>query len=217
MSTFDGELGIKVGAYLLEKGLETPMWGAIPNTAEENIENCHRMIMQDLGLNLKDDSLVDTPKRVAKMYCRELFSGLDYKGFPKCTTVDNKMNHDELVIVKDVDVLSMCEHHFIPFVGTCSVGYIPSTKVLGLSKIPRVTDFFCRRPQIQERLTAQIHGALCCILDTLDVAVVIRAEHMCMRLRGVKQSGKETITSKLDGKFFDVPALREEFLMLTRK
>jgi GTP cyclohydrolase I len=126
------------------------------------------------------------------------------------------MNHNELVIVHGSDVLSMCEHHFVPFVGNACVGYIPNTVVLGLSKISRIVDFFSRRPQIQERLAAQIHATLANILGTEDVAVIIRAEHMCMRLRGVKQANAFTTTSKMSGKFMDKPALREEFLMLTR-
>lgn len=218
MSSKDPDLGKRVGLSLQHAGLETPMNGVgTPLNKQNLIADCHKTAMTYLGLDLRDDSLADTPDRVAKMYCQEIFQGLDYENFPKCTTVENKMHHDELVIVKDADVLSMCEHHFVPFIGTCSVGYIPHTKVLGLSKIPRVVDFFSRRPQIQERLTAQIHHALCFILNTSDVAVTMRAEHMCMRLRGVRQAGKETITSKISGKFFDKPALREEFLMLTRR
>jgi len=219
MST-DKELGKWVAAYLSSQGLETPiakpigMQGA---SLQDTIRLCQGHIMNALGLNITDDSLRESPQRVAKMYCEELFKGLDYDTFPKCTTVENKMQHDELIIVHDADVLSMCEHHFVPFVGSACVGYIPRTKVLGLSKIPRVVDFFSRRPQIQERLTAQIHAALSYILKTDDVAIVIKAEHMCMRLRGVKQASSYTTTSKMSGRFMDKPALREEFLTLTRK
>jgi GTP cyclohydrolase I len=211
---YDSDLGNRVAALMVETGIETPMKTTIRDS--QLIKASHLDIMQDgLGLDMGDDSLKDTPARVAKMYCEEIFTGLDYSLFPKCTTVENKMRHDELVIV-NADILSMCEHHFVPFIGEAHVAYIPNTKVLGLSKIPRVVDFFSRRPQIQERLTAQVHTALCYILETQDVAVTMKAEHMCMRLRGVQQQGKSTITSKMSGKFMDKPALREEFLMLTR-
>lgn len=216
MSSKDPELGKRVGLSLKFAGLETPMTGEGHLNKQEQIIEYHTKTMYALGLDLDDDSLAETPQRVAKMYCQEVFSGLDYDNFPKCTTVENKMQHNELIIV-NADVLSMCEHHFVPFIGECHVGYIPSTKVLGLSKIPRVVEFFSRRPQIQERLTAQVHCALKTILETEDIAVTMKAEHMCMRLRGVQQQGKYTITSKISGKFFDKPALREEFLMLTRR
>lgn len=229
MASTDPELGKLIGELLKRKGVETPMNDIYVGTILCNPTDSERMkyvsqevvesqtkIMQSLGMDLEDDSLKDTPDRVAKMYCQEIFTGLDYNNFPKCTTVTNKMKHDELIIVKGANVLSMCEHHFVPFVGTCSVGYIPTTKVLGLSKIPRVVDFFSRRPQIQERLTAQIYIALSDILETEDVAVVIKAEHMCMKLRGVKQAESETITSKMGGRFMLKPELRQEFLTLTR-
>ena len=220
MPSYDSQLGYEIHNHMIAKGYETPFgqkWCQTPrNNAHEAIVSFQKGIMNALGLDLEDDSLKDTPERVAKMYCQEIFSGLDYDAFPKCTTVVNKMNHDELVIVKDSDVLSMCEHHFVPFVGRCSVGYIPSTKVLGLSKFPRVIEFFSRRPQIQERLTAQVHLALCFILETEDVAVTFSCEHMCMRLRGIKQAGSKTITTKLSGKFMDKPELREEFLFMIR-
>jgi len=224
MADYDPDLGKKINEMLLHKGIETPMnTEMIPANQTDylrkdqfnRIQDAQANIMHVLRLDANDDSLFDTPRRVAKMYCEEIFAGLNYDNFPKCTTVPNSMNHNELVIV-NADVLSMCEHHFVPFVGEAHVGYIPSTKVLGLSKIPRVVDFFSRRPQIQERLTAQIHAALCFILDTQDVAVTMKAEHMCMRLRGVRQNGRSTVTSKMSGKFMDKPALREEFLMLTR-
>lgn len=224
MTSTDPDLGKKVSACLEALYLETPMnKEMIPANNSDylrkdqfsNIWDAQRSIMEALRLDVNDDSLLDTPRRVAKMYCEEVFSGLSYENFPKCTTVPNAMNHNELVIV-NADVLSMCEHHFVPFIGEAHVAYIPSTKVMGLSKFPRVVDFFARRPQIQERLTAQIHAALCFILDTDDVAVTMKAEHMCMRLRGVRQNGKSTTTSKMSGKFMDKPELREEFLMLTR-
>lgn len=220
----DPELGNRVARHLKSLGVETPInyEQVSPRATEytmksqfEGIQDAHTKVMRELRLDLSDDSLRETPKRVAKMYCHEVFTGLDYENFPKATTVENKANYDEMVAVRKADVLSMCEHHFQAFVGHASVAYIPKTKVLGLSKINRIVDFFSRRPQIQERLTLQIAHALQFILETEDVAVVIKAEHFCVRLRGVKQQS-ETITSKMGGRFMDNPALREEFLALTR-
>jgi GTP cyclohydrolase I len=155
--------------------------------------------------------------RVAKMYLEELFWGLNPNNFPKCTVVENKMGYDEMVIEKGVSVMSTCEHHFQTIVGTAAVAYIPNQKVLGLSKIPRIVEYFSRRPQIQERLTEQIYFALSYILDTEDVAVVIDAEHFCVKARGVQDHGSTTITSKLGGGFRNDPALRSEFMNLIRK
>lgn len=210
----DPELGKKIASSLKIHGVETPMTPENKHS-EAYIEAQVSSLVSALGLDLGDDSLSETPHRVAKMYCHEVFTGLNYENFPKCTTVDNKANYDEMVAVRKADVLSMCEHHFQPFVGHAAVAYIPKTKVLGLSKINRVVDFFSRRPQIQERLTLQIAYALSFILETSDIAVVIKAEHFCVRLRGVKQQS-ETITSKMMGKFMTNYALREEFLALTR-
>jgi GTP cyclohydrolase I len=199
---------------LVELGIETPMMSSAPDPTI--IGASFLDIMQEgLGLDMRDDSLDGTPARIAKMYGQEIFYGLDYKNFPKCTTVENKMGYDEAVVVKDADVLSVCEHHFVPFVGKACVAYLPSTKVLGLSKINRVVDFFARRPQVQERLTEQIWHTLACILETQHIAIVIRAEHMCVRLRGVKQES-HTITSKLGGIFKTKPEARAEFFALTR-
>jgi GTP cyclohydrolase I len=217
MASNDPILGKAVAAHLRTLGIETPMSpsNAGVSTRFQNIHDSHQVIMRALDLDLSDDSLQETPKRVAKMYCGEIFTGLDYSRFPKVTTVENKAQYDEMVAVRKADVLSVCEHHFVPFIGHAAVAYIPNTKVLGLSKINRIVDFFSRRPQIQERLTLQIYAALRFVLETDDIAVVIKAEHYCVRLRGVKQQS-ETITSKMGGKFMTVPALREEFLALTR-
>ena len=214
MAEYDKELGNSVANYLAEQGIETPFDGS--HHDQELVRLRFLDIMRDgLSLNLKDDSLKETPHRVAKMYCDEIFTGLDYSKFPKCTTIENKMGMDEMVMVRNADVLSVCEHHFVPFIGKAFVGYIPGTKVLGLSKINRIVDFFSRRPQVQERLTLQIYEALCLILNTKDIAVVIKADHLCVRLRGIKQESN-TITSKMGGKFMDKPALRQEFLELMR-
>lgn len=221
----DVELGRNVHAYLQSIGLETPMVDYTPHdhnvrgckdAANYNmIRNAQMNIMETLRLDMTDDSLRDTPNRIAKMYCQEIFTGLDYANFPKCTTVANKWT-DEMVAVANIEVCSMCEHHFLPFIGTAAVAYIPKDDVLGLSKFNRVVDFFARRPQIQERLTEQVAAALRYILKTDDVAVVIKAKHYCVQLRGVKDANSETITSRMSGKFLAVPALRAEFLSLVK-
>lgn len=224
----DIELGMKVHRHLEALGLETPMFFAGQEVQSElqrenalsmtqrQIEANHRGSMQVLGLDLSDDSLRDTPKRVAKMFCHEIFTGLDYANFPKCTTVENKMKYQEMVCVDQIEVMSMCEHHFLPFIGHATIAYIPDQKVLGLSKFNRIVDFFARRPQIQERLTEQVSAALQLILETPDVAVVIRSSHLCVKLRGVKDTSSDTITSRLAGKFRAVDSLRAEFLALSR-
>jgi GTP cyclohydrolase I len=210
----DPELGQRVHEHLIKMGVETP---TMPNLLDRKekidiIERNFKNIMEALGLNLEDDSLTDTPKRVAKMYVNEIFWGLDYDAFPKCTTVDNKMNYDEMVIERDVNVQSNCEHHFVVIDGLATVGYIPKQKVLGLSKINRIVEYFSKRPQIQERLTEQIYHSLQYILETDDVAVVINAQHYCVKSRGVEDAGSSTVTSKLGGCFKSDVAVRAEFM-----
>ena len=173
-------------------------------------------IMRALGLDLEDDSLMDTPKRVAKMYVNEIFWGLDYDAFPKCTTVANKMNYDEMVVERNVNVQSNCEHHFVIIDGLATVAYVPNEKVLGLSKINRIVEYFAKRPQIQERLTEQVFHALCYILETENVAVMIDAQHYCVKSRGVEDTGSSTVTTKLGGGFKTDAAARAEFLSIAR-
>lgn len=210
----DPELGLRIHEHLLKMGVETP---TVPNplTRTEKIDIIERKIhdiMETLGLDLNDDSLCDTPKRVAKMYVGEIFWGLDYECFPKCTAVDNKMQYDEMVIEKNVNVQSNCEHHLVVIDGVATVAYIPNKKVLGLSKINRIVEYFSKRPQIQERLTEQVYHALQYILDTDTIAVVIDAQHYCVKSRGVEDTGSSTVTSKLGGLFKTDPALRNEFM-----
>ena len=221
MSSTDAGLGKKISEHLVGLGVETPMDTGLrvdigDKIAFDSIAQNQLHTMRALGLDMKDDSLQDTPKRVAKMYCHEIFHGLDYRNFPKCTTVENKMKYDEVITVQGIDLLSMCEHHFVPFHGTAAIAYIPSTKVLRLSKFNRIVYFFCRRPQIQERLTMQIAETLKLILETEDVAVVTRAEHMCVKLRGVKQANTSTSVSKIAGRFKTKDSLRAEFFNLIK-
>lgn len=224
----DPELGQQVHQHLVKMGVETPMNdqfvkvnGTLINPSKMDrkekidlIESKFEDIMTILGLDLNDDSLVETPKRVAKMYVNEIFWGLDYDAFPKCTAVDNKMSYDEMVVERNVNVQSNCEHHFVIIDGLATVAYIPNKKVLGLSKINRIVEYFSKRPQIQERLTEQVYHALQYILDTDNIGVVIQAQHFCVRSRGVEDTGSSTITSKLGGVFKTDPNVRTEFMRL---
>lgn len=218
----DPELGQQIYRHLLNKKIETPMVAALNYEYQQEgfrqgkIEVRFRGIMKDLGLFMDDDSLKDTPRRVARMFCEEIFAGLDYSRFPACTAFENKMQVDEMVAIQ-TSLYSNCEHHFLPFIGDAWVGYIPGEKIIGTSKINRIVDFFARRPQVQERLTEQVHAALEYILEVPDVAVFVRAEHFCSKIRGVKDHCAQMVTSKLGGRFRSVDALRNEFLTLTRK
>ncbi len=173
-------------------------------------------IMKVLGLDLKNDSLKDTPKRIAKMYVNEIFSGLSPEHFPKMTVIDNEMDYDQMVLIQDIQVLSVCEHHFQTIDGFATVAYIPNHKVIGLSKINRVVQFFSRRPQVQERLTKQIADCLQYVLDTEHVAVHINAKHYCVIARGVQDSNSSTSTADLRGHFKTKPETRLEFLKQCR-
>jgi GTP cyclohydrolase I len=214
----DPELGLRVHKHLVEMGVETP---SAPNDLDRKdkislIETNFKRIMEVLGLDLSDDSLAETPNRVAKMMVNEIFWGLDYEAFPKCTTVNNKMRYDEMVIERNINVQSNCEHHFVIIDGLATVAYIPKDRVLGLSKINRIVEYFSKRPQIQERLTEQVYYALQYILDTDNVAVVINAQHYCVKSRGVEDTGSSTMTSKLGGCFKADPAVRAEFMSLVK-
>ena len=215
----DPELGLKVHEHLVKMGVETPTKPSNMDRKEkiEAIEENFINIMCILGLDLDDDSLMDTPKRVAKMYVNEIFWGLDYEAFPKCTTVDNKMHYNEMVVERNVNVQSNCEHHFVVIDGLATVAYVPKQKVLGLSKINRIVEYFSKRPQIQERLTEQIFHTLQFILETEDVAVMIDAQHYCVKSRGVEDTGSSTVTCRLGGGFKSDPAARTEFLNIANR
>ena len=215
----DPELGQRVHEHLVKMGVETPIVSSGHDRKEkiDKIEMHFAYIMSVLGLDLTDDSLIDTPKRVAKMYVNEIFWGLDYEAFPKCTTVDNKMHYNEMVVERNVSVQSNCEHHFVVIDGLATVAYVPKQKVLGLSKINRIVEYFSKRPQIQERLTEQIFHTLQFILETEDVAVMIDAQHYCVKSRGVEDTGSSTVTSRLGGGFKTDPAARAEFLNIAMK
>jgi GTP cyclohydrolase I len=215
----DPELGHQVHEHLVLNRVETP---TVPNDLSDAdktnaIEHHFRGIMEALGLDLTDDSLIDSPRRVAKMFVSEIFWGLDYDNFPKCTAVENKMRYDEMVVERNISVMSSCEHHFVVIDGNATVAYIPGQHVLGLSKLNRIVEYFAKRPQIQERLTEQIYFALQYILGTDGIAVVVDAIHYCVRSRGVEDHGSSTVTSKLGGRFRTDPALRAEFMSIVNK
>jgi GTP cyclohydrolase IA len=185
------------------------------HTAEEKIQIITKHfteIMKVLGLDLKNDSLRETPKRIAKMYVNEIFSGLSPDHFPRMTVIENEMQYDQMVLIQDIQVLSVCEHHFQTIDGFATVAYIPNKKVIGLSKINRVVRFFSRRPQVQERLTKQIADCLQYVLGTEHVAVHVNAKHYCVIARGVQDHGSSTATSDLRGHFKTKPETRGEFL-----
>ena len=205
----------KVRQVLIDSGLETPM---VENhlTKEQKYQKIKISItdiVSTLGLDLRDDSLMETPHRIAKMYINEIFSGLDYSHFPKITVIDNKMGVDEMVKVSDISFTSTCEHHFVTIDGVARVAYIPKEKIIGLSKINRIVRFFGQRPQVQERLTQQILVALQTLMETPDVAVSIDATHYCVKSRGVMDANSSTQTTALGGSFKSNDKTRSEFLM----
>lgn len=177
----------------------------------ELIAKHFREIMQILGLDLKDDSLKGTPYRVAKMYVQEIFGGLNPANKPKAKLFENKFKYNEMLVEKDITFYSNCEHHFVPIFGKAHVAYISTGKVIGLSKINRLVQYFSRRPQVQERLTVQIANELKEVLQTDDVAVVMDANHMCVSSRGVNDSNSKTVTASYNGRFKE-ESVKQEFL-----
>ena len=204
----------KVKEALMARGLETPLVDNGLSTEEkrQRISALMSQMMETLGLDLRDDSLYKTPARVGKMFVDELFCGLDYRNFPDITVIENKMQVDEMIKVKDISFTSTCEHHFMVIDGVAKVAYMPSNKIIGLSKINRIVRFFGRRPQVQERLTQQILVALQTILETKNVAVTITATHYCVKARGVQDPTSSTTTTALGGHFKTNPSSRHEFL-----
>lgn len=199
---------------LIRHGLETPMIDTQLSDQEkyEKIKQSFTDIVETLGLDLTDDSLCETPHRIAKMYVSEIFSGLDYRQFPKVTAIENKMNVDEMVKVDNISLTSTCEHHFVTIDGYAKVAYIPNDTIIGLSKINRIVRFFARRPQVQERLTQQVLIALQTLLNTDNVAVSIAATHYCVKSRGVMDVNSNTSTTALGGCFKSNGTTRQEFL-----
>ena len=217
MAKNNPELGREVNKYLDTLGINTPITAAVKADRQHKLDRItaltHEML-EVLGLDLTDDSLEETPMRVAKMYVDEIFSGLRYDTFPKCTTVENKFSsNDEFVLEKNITLYSDCEHHLRPIIGHAHIAYIPGAKVLGLSKLNRVTQYFAQRPQVQERLTQQIAHAIAYITDSQDVMVVIDAGHTCVSQRGIKDTQSSTVTATCLGTFGDAGgSLRKEVM-----
>ena len=205
---------ILVRNTLIEHGLETPMidTGLSPEQKYQRIRGLMADVVETLGLDLRDDSLAETPHRIAKMYVHEIFSGMDYGQFPKLSLIENKMGANEMVKIREIDLTSTCEHHFVTIDGVAKVAYIPKDKIIGLSKINRIVRFFGQRPQVQERLTRQILVALQALLGTEDVAVNIDATHYCVKSRGVMDTNSQTSTTALGGCFKENIHTRAEFL-----
>jgi GTP cyclohydrolase I len=204
----------RVRDVLIARGLETPLVdnGLSRDQKYERISASFADIARTLGLDLADDSLCDTPARIARMYVDEIFAGLDYARFPKATAIANKMGVEEMVRIDEIAVVSTCEHHFITIDGVASVAYIPAGRIIGLSKVNRIVRFFAQRPQVQERLTQQVLVALQTLLETDDVAVTINAVHYCVKARGVMDANSRTRTTALGGQFKSDARTRGEFL-----
>lgn len=210
-----------IGNDHLFTGAETPLKkDAFILSEEEKIKKIaanFTEIMDTLGLDLNDDSLKGTPLRVAKMYVKEIFSGLDPKQKPDAALFENNYKYDQMLVEKDISFYSNCEHHFVPIFGKAHVAYISSGKVIGLSKLNRIVQYFAKRPQVQERLTVQIAQELQQVLNTKDVAVIIDARHLCVSSRGVQDQNSATVTSFYDGKFKEEVTKKELFSYLGLK
>ncbi|MEM6865793.1 MAG: GTP cyclohydrolase I FolE [Bacteroidota bacterium] len=195
----------EIGDDHLYTGVKTPMradaFDISDEEKKESIAKLFEQIMEVMGLDLKDDSLKGTPMRVAKMYIEEIFSGLNPANKPKVALFENKYQYNQMLVEKDITFYSNCEHHFVPIIGKAHVAYISSGKVIGLSKLNRIVQYYAKRPQVQERLTNQIALELQSILDTEDVAVIIDAKHLCVSSRGIKDDTSSTVTSFYGGKF----------------
>lgn len=207
------DFDLMIGEQHHSASLDTPMReDAFEKTDEEKIKiiSWHfAKIMETLGLDLTDDSLKGTPYRVAHMYVKEIFGGLNPDKKPNIALFENKYMYNQMLVEKDITFYSNCEHHFVPIIGKAHVGYISSGKIIGLSKINRIVQYYAKRPQVQERLTMQIAHELKRVLNTKDVAVVIDAVHLCVSSRGVKDIQSSTITAHYDGAFKDENKKRE--------
>jgi GTP cyclohydrolase I len=195
----------EIGDDHLYTGLETPMkadaFKLTDDEKKDRISILFEEIMDVMGLDLTDDSLKGTPKRVAKMYIDEIFSGLNPANKPKVALFDNKYQYNQMLVEKNITFYSNCEHHFVPIIGKAHVAYMSSGKVIGLSKLNRIVQYYAKRPQVQERLTNQIAEELKSILETEDVAVIIDAKHLCVSSRGIKDDTSATVTSFYGGQF----------------
>ena len=204
-----------IGDQHMGTSVDTPLRSDAFDLSNEKkiaaIEAKFRDIMDILGLDLNDDSLSGTPHRVAKMYVEEIFGGLNPENHPDVKTFDNIYGYDHMLVERNITLNSTCEHHFLPIVGVAHVAYIPSERVVGLSKLNRIVDHYAKRPQVQERLTRQIAESLRELLGTDDIAVVIDAKHLCVSSRGIQDEGSSTVTSHMGGRFATDESLKREF------
>lgn len=209
------ELVDEVGENHALAAIETPLVATAFDIKEEEkitiIAESFKKIMETLGLDLSDDSLKGTPRRVAKMYVNEIFAGLDPAKKPQITLFENKFNYNQMLVERDISFYSNCEHHFVPIIGKVHIAYISSGKIIGLSKLHRIVKYFAARPQVQERLTQQIANDLQKVLKTKDVAVIVDADHLCVASRGVKDITSSTLSSFFGGEF-ENPDKQKEFL-----
>jgi len=218
---FEGKNGLSnhefddLGDDHISTSAKTPMRTNAFELSDEqkikSIEADFKHILQTLGLDLTDDSLKGTPKRVAKAYINELFSGLNPASKPKLSTFDNSYKYGEMLVEKNIVLYTTCEHHFLPIIGRAHVAYISKGKVIGLSKMNRIVDYYAKRPQVQERLTMQVVQALQEALDTQDVACVIDAKHLCVNSRGIRDIASSTVTAEFGGQFKEAK-VKQEFL-----
>lgn len=213
--SLDGLTAEEIGNEHAFTGVETPLRPDAFEISDEKkmelISHHFRKIMETLGLDLNDDSLKGTPERVAKMYVKEIYSGLDPANKPKIALFQNRYQYNQMLVEKDITFFSNCEHHFVPIYGKAHLAYISSGKVIGLSKLNRIVQYYAKRPQVQERFTMQVARELQSVLETQDVAVLIDAKHMCVSSRGVQDSNSATVTSFYGGKF-ENEVTRQEFL-----
>jgi GTP cyclohydrolase I len=214
-SSFSDIVLDEIGSQHVASSIDTPLReGAFELTDDEKVAKIQRHfseIMNILGLDLTDDSLSGTPRRVAKMFVKEIFSGLHPDKKPAISLFDNKFQYKQMLVEKGIKVQSFCEHHFLPIQGVAHVAYIANQSVIGLSKLNRIVEYYARRPQVQERLTVQIAEELRQVLGTDDVAVYIDAKHMCVEMRGIEHQGCSTVTTEYSGKFLNEHT-RSEFL-----
>jgi len=208
----DNHIGTNTDTPMLPDAFETPDSEKI-----KNIQFHFSQIMKELGLDLRDESLSGTPYRYAKMYVEELFYGLNPANKPRLSTFPNKYGYQKLLVERDIVVDSSCEHHFLPICGFAHIGYIPNDKVIGLSKLNRLVDYYSHRPQVQERLCMQIHRDLVETLETQDVIVAISAKHLCVSSRGIQDKSSSTTTVEFSGVFEDIRSRKEFFQFVDLK
>jgi len=211
MSLIQEIMNINLNGHIIDTPLRDDAFDLTDNEKIEKIEYHFTQIMEALGLDLEDDSLKGTPRRVAKMFVKEIFSGLNPKNKPHISLFENKYGYKKMLVEKDITLYSNCEHHFVPIIGKAHVAYIPHKEVIGLSKINRLVQYYAKRPQVQERLTVQIAEGLKEILGHQDVAVLIEADHLCVASRGIHDTNSKTVTASYFGQF-ENDNIKQEFL-----